>query len=547
MLKFKEIFDSSFIKGINLISGFNRMENEIFKVDLVDIRGEINLKPNSFALVKFDRPLTREKIKEYIEKLNADENISAVGFFIDKNKNIVLEEARRLNNVKKPMVLIPAKYTVENIKDNVEETKFFKYIYKNIELKTSETISTNPLVDREVERLVRNLGNTFKKEVHIIDVIKERTYTSQGRVFKTLDQDYEEVLNPSYEHEKVEIYNRINIVRHTSYEGIYKGRSWIVLPVVYESITMFYLVIWLDEINEEFDVNDYKYLYTAYMYLILKYGEAYLENRYKRQKEEQLIARLLFDESLDRDRIYYDLKQVLDYVKRSFVVISIVDRYKDNNFYNDNFYIMREAIDIIHLVLGRGNILTGILTGDRFVMIYNFEKEEESKETFTKKISEIVTRMSKVRDQHDFKVGIGSYTDDIGKIKDSYNESLEAINLSEYILKDRLINFYEDLGIFSIIKLEDIYDFILREKDGVLSKLFKKESLDLLETLDVFLKNDCNYKLASEELFIHSNTLRYRIGKIEELLGVDLSDNDDKFNISFILKFKKIIYKIGNR
>jgi purine catabolism regulator len=45
----------------------------------------------------------------------------------------------------------------------------------------------------------------------------------------------------------------------------------------------------------------------------------------------------------------------------------------------------------------------------------------------------------------------------------------------------------------------------------------------LVETLDVFLRNDCATGPAAEELFVHRNTLRYRLALIEKLTDRDLS------------------------
>lgn len=50
----------------------------------------------------------------------------------------------------------------------------------------------------------------------------------------------------------------------------------------------------------------------------------------------------------------------------------------------------------------------------------------------------------------------------------------------------------------------------------------------LVETLDVFLRNDCATGPAAEELFVHRNTLRYRLTLVEKLTDRDLSSFTDR-------------------
>jgi len=64
---------------------------------------------------------------------------------------------------------------------------------------------------------------------------------------------------------------------------------------------------------------------------------------------------------------------------------------------------------------------------------------------------------------------------------------------------------------------------------------------DLITTLEAYLKNDKKISRTADELFIHRNTVRYRIDRINDILGVDLEDGEMLFNIYFSLKALKVI------
>lgn len=57
----------------------------------------------------------------------------------------------------------------------------------------------------------------------------------------------------------------------------------------------------------------------------------------------------------------------------------------------------------------------------------------------------------------------------------------------------------------------------------------------LLETLRVYLSSGQNVAKAAEELFIHPNTLRYRVQKYQEITGANLSSSDTVVRIAWAL------------
>jgi hypothetical protein len=57
-----------------------------------------------------------------------------------------------------------------------------------------------------------------------------------------------------------------------------------------------------------------------------------------------------------------------------------------------------------------------------------------------------------------------------------------------------------------------------------------------VRTLAMFLRSDRRLKPASAALHVHVNTLRYRLARIEQLLGVDLEDVEARFQLEFAMK-----------
>lgn len=63
--------------------------------------------------------------------------------------------------------------------------------------------------------------------------------------------------------------------------------------------------------------------------------------------------------------------------------------------------------------------------------------------------------------------------------------------------------------------------------------------IDLRETLDTYLKNQGEITQTSNELFIHRNTVKYRINRCEEILGVKVDDPDVSLNLRLAIELSR--------
>lgn len=115
----------------------------------------------------------------------------------------------------------------------------------------------------------------------------------------------------------------------------------------------------------------------------------------------------------------------------------------------------------------------------------------------------------------------------------SYQEALIALNISKLTGKKNFVKHYNDLGIFSLINYSDsehLADFI----SSTLTKLLEYDSMnrgELLATLKTLFDTGFDLKETANRLYIHSNTLRYRTKKIEELTGRRLDRPEDQLNL----------------
>ena len=123
-------------------------------------------------------------------------------------------------------------------------------------------------------------------------------------------------------------------------------------------------------------------------------------------------------------------------------------------------------------------------------------------------------------------IGIGTVSEHLRELADAYKEAQTAIEVGKVFDTERSILNYESLGIGRLI-----YQLPTTLCEIFLSEVFKKNSIDSLDqetlfTINKFFENNLNVSETSRKLFVHRNTLVYRLEKIKKLTGLDLRQFD---------------------
>jgi carbohydrate diacid regulator len=123
-------------------------------------------------------------------------------------------------------------------------------------------------------------------------------------------------------------------------------------------------------------------------------------------------------------------------------------------------------------------------------------------------------------------IGYGTVAEHLRMLADSYKEAQTAIEVGKVFDSERSIVNYESLGIGRLI-----YQLPTTLCEIFLSEVFKKNSIDSLDqetlfTINKFFENNLNVSETSRKLFVHRNTLVYRLEKIKKLTGLDLRQFD---------------------
>ena len=133
----------------------------------------------------------------------------------------------------------------------------------------------------------------------------------------------------------------------------------------------------------------------------------------------------------------------------------------------------------------------------------------------------------------------------VGSLRRAFHEArcaLEATSLADGDAPE--VASHRDLGAFTLLLALQDDDALRLYSDGLLEPIEHTEGEyggELLRSLEAFIENNGNWERAARQLYCHRHTLRYRIRKIEELTGRDLSRATDRIELWLALRARELV------
>ncbi|MEZ0116308.1 UNVERIFIED_ORG: purine catabolism regulator [Heyndrickxia coagulans] len=144
--------------------------------------------------------------------------------------------------------------------------------------------------------------------------------------------------------------------------------------------------------------------------------------------------------------------------------------------------------------------------------------------------------------------GISNLSHSFLEVRSAYKEAIDALKSGELSRKSAYIQTYLTKDIVSLLRLiprEDLENFYRHAFKGF-RRIKREERESLLQTLSVYLETNCQISETSKRLYVHRNTVVYRIEKCRELLGKNLKDPDTNLQLRLALRIHNLLEPIGS-
>ena len=174
------------------------------------------------------------------------------------------------------------------------------------------------------------------------------------------------------------------------------------------------------------------------------------------------------------------------------------------------------------------------------IIIFVLSIRPKERKQMEKHIAEAFSRIQKSIENIPFTIsfGIGRYYENIEQIYLSYQEAREVIRLSYMFSWFNRILYYEKMDLFRIfLPILDNQE-ALEACRNCLQPLLdydRKNGKNMLETLQVVSECDWNLKLAAERMFLHPNSVKYRMEQIGKLIHRNCREHSDRLLIEIAI------------
>ena len=286
-------------------------------------------------------------------------------------------------------------------------------------------------------------------------------------------------------------------------------------------------------------------------YILVASGER--QNAYQVAKIEvsQLEALILaYKEKYDRNNFFQNL--ILD----NLLLVDIYNRAK-------KLHLEVEAKRVIYLVetkVESEGIVKEILrslfsqqTGDfvtsvderNIVLIKSLRKEDTEEEV--QQTAKVILDMLNSEAMLKVKVAYGTVVNELKDVSKSYKEARMALDVGKIFYSEKNVIGYEKLGIGRLI-----YQLPVNLCRMFMNEIFGENRPDKLDeetqiTIHKFFENSLNVSETARQLYIHRNTLVYRIEKLEKETGLDIRNFDDALTFKIALMVVSYLQYLDNR
>ena len=288
-----------------------------------------------------------------------------------------------------------------------------------------------------------------------------------------------------------------------------------------------------------FDEHQLEYILLANggsddVYMVGKIAAFQIQNLLIAYKErfdkDNFVKNLLLDNLLLVD-IYNRAKKLhIDTEVRRVIFIIETKHEKDTN-----------ALDNVRNILGNRSRDFVTAVDEKNIIVVK-ELEPNDGHTELEKIAENMYTLLKEDGEEDVLIAYGTVVNDIKEVSKSYKEAKLALDVGKIFFSERSVIAYSALGIGRLI-----YQLPIPLCKMFIREIFEGKSPDdfdeeTLTTINKFFENNLNVSETSRQLYIHRNTLVYRLDKLQKSTGLDLRVFEDAiiFKIALmVVKYMK--------
>lgn len=292
--------------------------------------------------------------------------------------------------------------------------------------------------------------------------------------------------------------------------------------------------IWVQE-TEMMTDSDLEFLHEVSHHIGKLLYQKKQINMKKDEEKNEFYQKVIDEVYQTENQIKWEAANMSLLIPETFLVNVFTIAQSDAEHFDD-------LADTVSLFANALNHFTHVFTNQLKIIVL-IGSNGKGKDLLTDSANDLTnTVLSQFTDKKVFP-GIGNEYSSILQLRKSYLEALEVINAGKFIGEPEQLPFqYSKLGIFRYLEMISNHHTKTNYINTDLEILQKKDlesQTKLLQTLEIYLLNNCRIKPTSEQLYIHTNTLKYRLNQITDLTSIDFDDFHSRMQLYIDLQLIK--------
>lgn len=528
-LTIKEILNMKEMKQSRIIAGANGIDRIVNSTTVLDAPDGIKwLKGMELAFTTTYPLLNSQERLDVLIKELAIRNVSGLGLKLNRYMtDLPTAMIEAANEYAFPIISLPDEKAWVDLMNPIM-SEILKL--RTRRLIRSEEINKNftnvLLANSSLDQIAELLNYYIENPVAIINLSENYRVTFP----KKIDLHVDEAVN-MIKSSKIE--NKETLDYDSKITRIWiNQKSYIIVP--FQNDLKLEGFILIEEEHRKIDVEDIDCLLHAKNASSLKILQVNAEQEFLKRYRNDFVLRLLYEKQDEKDilKIRRQAWELGLELKEKYIITAL-------NFPNKDPGNMYQIMDDIHYSSRmRENAMVGFDKENHLVIL--FPAEEKSQNDIVK--NDISYIVQDLKDKHSglrWASGI-SRVHDILSLPAGYHQAIKSLYHGIEIAGYGHIQFYDDLGIYRLFShpaLQEEMNHFVKELLEPLMEYDKTHQSDLVETLRVFLENGANYRKTAQAMYLHHNTVRYRVQVISQLSSYDVHQNNVQlqYQVAYLL------------
>jgi PucR family transcriptional regulator, purine catabolism regulatory protein len=527
-MKVKEILSIPYLTGMNLVAGEAGTERNVELVNMMDAPDIIHfLHENEFLITTAyhfkDQP---HQLTELVKAMEA-QGCAGLGIKTKRFLDKIPEDAIQLANALAfPIIEIPLELSLGEIVNHTLRAILDRRATDlTLALETHKQFTNIIMQGKGIERLLQDLSQMIQRPVQLIDQHFKPIYQSAKNI------DFPFLLNG--------LTIPATLMSPVSFSVRSTKQTCSLFPVHISEKNKGYLMI-IGEIERTDQLNSLtiEQATNVISFALMKENALRQLDRNKRNdfflhfldntfsSQEEVLGRAS-EFSLKNDKKYICVSGKID--KDDFYLTYIQRIEQANDIYD----FLEDEVSEMHPKI---HFFT---KGEACILLLEAEENGVNVESTLVQLQERVSYYYK----NTISFGVSNLSQTFLDVKNAYNDSQEALSQGLLAKKKAYIQTYHAKDVIELLRLipqndlRNFYEFAL----SGFTETGSAEDQSLLETLSVYLETHCQISETAKRLYVHRNTVVYRIEKCEEILGKSLKDSETTIQIRLALRIRNLL------